>query len=394
MSKERRPKGEGSFHTRADGWVRGSKQIDGQRVYTKWRKTKHLASQDLKAVKPKLESHTVRDAIDGYMQVKSIAITTRAGYQHSGDHYLKPLHKFNCQALTYKQVADFYKSMSQRGLALSTIRQAHAVLSGTLAFALNSGWVDQNVASFVKLPSAPRKKVEGFRPSDRAAVLAQSQGHRFEARYRLSLVWGLRPGEAIGLRWQDIDFEAGTVRVGGQIQRSKVKIGTESLGIVFRDSQKSEAGARKLWPDKETMAALEATRDRQAEEMYGRALTAKQIALRKQRVDRIAQAKKLGLFDHAELYSAPPDDLVFTLQNGDPLLPDYDAQVWTQLLRAAEVPHNRRYAARHTAVNHLLTSGAPLASVSTAMGHASQSFTQRVYGGSLDVLSDGLADYL
>jgi integrase len=57
-------------------------------------------------------------------------------------------------------------------------------------------------------------------------------------------------------------------------------------------------------------------------------------------------------------YRVAPGDLVFTLQNGDPMLPQYDADLWRALAEKAGVDHSRIYRARHTAITYLLQQGA------------------------------------
>lgn len=393
-TRERRAKGEGGFQKRADGWVRGYKTFSGRRVWTRWYRNRTLASEAMKQLRAPIEEKTVLAAIDGFLSVSNLAASTRGGYEQSANHYLAPLHSLNCHTLTFKRVSDHYRSMRDAGLSLSTIRQAHAVLKGSLAYALNNDWVDQNVAAAVRLPQARRAKIEGLDERAREAVLAALRDHPYEARFRLGIIWGLRPGEATGLTWQHVNFSDGTIRIAGQLQRSKVDVEGVRLGTIYRRAVKSDAGARTIWPDAQTLQILYKVKIDQRELLGGRELTPAQSVQRRSQADRLARAKELNLLGDATLYEVPPADLVFTLANGDPLLPRYDADMWKALLEAAGVAHVRLYAGRHTAANHLLARGAPLSAVSALMGHSSQAFTQRVYGGSLDVLSDGLADFI
>jgi integrase len=220
-------------------------------------------------------------------------------------------------------------------------------------------------------------------------MLAAFVDHRYEARFRLALIWGLRPGEATGLTWERVDFVRGTIEIAAQLQRSKIAVNGEPLGTIHRAGTKSTAGARTIW------RLLELWKDAQAAEMIGRELAPFQIQHRAQQAARLAAAKDLGLLVSPGLYSVPPaDGLVFTLANGDPILPRWDADMWTALCNRAGIKHVRLYVARHTAINHMLRSGAPLASVSVAAGHHSQAFTERVYGGNRDVIGDGLAAFV
>jgi integrase len=85
---------------------------------------------------------------------------------------------------------------------------------------------------------------------------------------------------------------------------------------------------------------------------------------------------------------------VFTLANGDPILPRWDADMWNAILEKAGVEHTRIYSMRHTAINFQLLAGAPIEAVSVGAGHGTTGFTERAYGGNRDALGFGLAAFV
>ncbi len=86
-----------------------------------------------------------------------------------------------------------------------------------------------------------------------------AKGDRFECLYVLSLTVGLRMGEALGLRWSDIDLDAKTLRVSRQLQRMR-----EGGGLVF--SEPKNASRRTADLPQRAVEALRSHRKRQAEE--------------------------------------------------------------------------------------------------------------------------------
>ena len=83
------------------------------------------------------------------------------------------------------------------------------------------GLIARNVAKLVKPPRANRAEVQPLDPHQARQLLHTVQGHRLEALFTVALAIGLRPGEALGLQWQDVDLEAGTLSVRKALQRAR-----------------------------------------------------------------------------------------------------------------------------------------------------------------------------
>lgn len=391
----RRVKGEGGFqHSKDKKKVRGYKSIDGKRYWTTWQTSGPLVvalMKNLAAPEPEIKPepvlpHTVGDAIAEHLRRADLAPSTLAGYLDS-KRYLKPLLMIQCAELRREQVVKQYDALADRGLAKSSINQAAVVLKGGLNWAADRAWMTHNVASGVKLPPVPTKVITEMTDRDRLAMEAAMVGHRYEARYLLAIRFGARPAELLGLTWRHVDFEAGTITIAAQLLSLKLLVDGVRVGPVYATTTKTSAGFRTLRVGRKIMSLLEAWKLTQEAESDGRILTEDQLKRREGTAARLADVKERKVLKNPDRYSVPPDDLVFTQTNGDPLLARWDAALWTKLCKAADVDPQRLYSARHTAVSHMLREKQPLLAVSIMAGHEDPSFTKRRYGHGLDVLA-------
>ena len=105
------------------------------------------------------------------------------------------------------------------GLSPHTVRNHHAVLRRALAQAERWDLVPRNVARLVTPRRAPREEVRPLTPEQGRTFLHAVRDDRFEALYHVALALGLRQGEALGLTWDDVDLDAGTLTVRHSLQR-------------------------------------------------------------------------------------------------------------------------------------------------------------------------------
>ena len=84
---------------------------------------------------------------------------------------------------------------------------------------MQRGYVARNVATLVDAPSASQAEIEPLTPDEAQRIIALVAGRRNGTRWSVALALGLRQGEALGLRWQHVDLDAGTVAIRWQLQR-------------------------------------------------------------------------------------------------------------------------------------------------------------------------------
>jgi integrase len=229
---------------------------------------------------------------------------------------------------------------------MMTVHHAHAVINKMLHDAERKGLVSRNVARLANAPSLTTARARGpemtvWTPAELARFLASITGNRNEAMFRLMAMTGLRRGEAVGLRWSDVQLDRHQLTVN---QAAIVIDGDETV-----DAPKTRRSRRVIDLDADTTALLHRHRARQRE-LYLR----------------------LGV-------TASASDRVFTNEIGDPLRPGSIGQAFRRLASAADVPLIRLHDLRHTHASHLLMAGVNVKVVSERLGHASVSFTLDTY---------------
>ena len=121
--------------------------------------------------------------------------------------------------LTGAHIQSLYAQKLRDGLKPSSVRYIHAVLHRALDQAVRFSLITVNPASRVDPPKIKQDEIEPLDADQTRTFLAVAKGDRYEALYALSLTCGLRMGEALGLKWSDIDMDKGTLRVNRQLQR-------------------------------------------------------------------------------------------------------------------------------------------------------------------------------
>lgn len=241
-----------------------------------------------------------------------------------------------------EHVEKMHADLLASGLAPATVMQVHHVLSRALKVALQRGKVGRNVCTLLDAPRVERVEVDPLSSTDARSVLAAAREQRNAARWSVALALGLRQGEALGLPWDALDLDAGTLTVRQALQRQP------GVGLVIVPP-KSRAGRR-------TVALPEQLRD----------------ALRAHRTAQLAERIAAGPAwqDHG---------LVFAQVNGRPIDPRADHRAWRCLLAAAGVRSARLHDARHTAATLLLQQGVHARVVMEILGHSQITLTLGTY---------------
>jgi integrase len=174
------------------------------------------------------------------------------------------------------------------------------------------------------------------------ALLAAAAGDRLEALYAVACALGLRQGEALGLRWSDVDLEGRALTVRATLQRQK------GAGLVLAEP-KTKRSKRSLHLPDVALRALRAHRVRQTEERF--------------------RARELWR----------DNDLVFTTLEGRPLSASHViASSFRPIVRAAGLPGRLRFHdLRHSAATLLLAQGVPQRVVMEQLGHSTLATTTR-----------------
>ena len=158
--------------------------------------------------------------------------TTLRGYRSVLEHRILPhLASIGIQELQAKDLDAMYASLLRRGLSMTSVRQAHAVMSKMLHDAERQGLVTRNVARSASPPppAAARARAPEIRvwsPDELAEFLAFIEGTRNDTMFRLMSLTGMRRSEVVGLRWVDVQMEHNRLTV---YQAANVVDGVEVL---------------------------------------------------------------------------------------------------------------------------------------------------------------------
>lgn len=264
---------------------------------------------------------------------KRLKESSLVNYRGVMDNYLIPLlgHQ-RLDRLTADDIEDAWTTLAEVGnpvlgekarpLSAATIHHAHVILVRCLRLAVQRKKIPTNPAGADSM-DAPSKGSEEAHPlatEDWRKVLDAAADVPNPARWTVALALGLRQGEALGLRWEDVDLDDGTLRVRQTLYRLPGK------GIVF-GTPKTQRSARAITLPAGLLAELKAHRKAQNE----------------QRLHAGDQWQDHGL--------------VFTLDDGRPIDPSVDRRRWLALLGKAGVKPIKLHSARHTAATIMLLRG-------------------------------------
>jgi integrase len=175
-------------------------------------------------------------------------------------HITPALGRIKLKNLSPAHVQRLYRSKLDAGLKPSSVRTIHAALHRALKQAVRWGLVPRNVTDAVDPPKLVREEINALSPEEARRFLATARGDRLEALYVVAVHCGLRRGELLGLRWSDVDLDAGTLRVNRQLQRMR-----DGSGLVFSEP-KNNKSRRTIRLTNGASEALRRHRKRQAEE--------------------------------------------------------------------------------------------------------------------------------
>ena len=330
--------------------------------------TKREASQYLTKVLREMDTGlyveqsqvTLGDFLDKWLVVVAgprVSERTLADYRGNLTRYIRPtLEERRLQDLRPFEIQTLYAAMLERGLSPRTVRATHAPLRSALDQAVKWQLVPRNPARLVDLPKQPKQERRVLTAEEASRFLVSAREDRLHALWVVLLTTGLRPGEALGLRWED--WEGDRLRV----QRSLTR--TAEGGWVLAEPKTSRSRRSVTLPSS-TSEPLGTHRVNQARERLQRGM---------------------GYQD---------DGLVFCTAQGTPLdLPGVTRRHFHPILKAAGLERIRVYDLRHTCATLLLAAGEHPKIVSERLGHASVTLTLDTYSHVLPDMQEGAAKKL
>ena len=301
-----------------------------------------------------------------------ISEKTYRSYEQMVRLYLKPaLGDFKLSRITPDQIQKLYNDMSDRELSPRTVRYAHTVLRSALYQANKWGKITRNPADLVDLPKAERREMRALTPAEASRFMEAASYNRLKALFSLMLTSGIRPGEAFGLRWQDVDFENSRITINRTLTRN-------GKGWALQEPKTSRS-RRTIPIPKEVLTDLQEVK--QAQE---RAATERKAA-EKWNLDKL---KKLGPYtDHG---------FVFATKTGEPFSTrNVIGSYFKPLIEQAGLSNDiRLYDLRHSCATLLMAAGENPKVVSERLGHASVTLTLDTYSHVLPDMQKSASDKL
>ncbi len=322
-------------------------------------KTQKEVAQKLKAVTAAIDAGTytapckmtVGEWLDSWTQdyLGNIKPNTATVYLSVINTHIKPgIGTLKLDALSPHAVQNFYNNLGKgtaekEGLSPKTIKNVHGIFHKALQQAVVNGYIRTNPADNCSLPRITKPELKPLNENQIRDFMNAIHGHRFEALYLVTLFTGMREGEILGLTWDCVNFDKGTILINKQLQKVRNK---PEYRIVSTKNGKS----RCLTPASFVMETLKQVRYQQQENMR---LCGKQWK---------------------------NTEFVFTDELGQHLKHRTVYNNFKLLAAKIGSPETRFHDLRHSYAVVSIQSGDDIKTVQENLGHATAAFTLDVYG--------------
>jgi integrase len=272
----------------------------------------------------------------------NIAHSTYKRYRALLVHHINPvINKIELQKVSPSDISSVLTRMRESGQSPRSQQQARALLSVALGEAENKGYIALNPVKKVRIPINKVKEMHPLGIEDVKRLLETYKGTYMSARLHIALLAGLRQGEALGLRWQDVDFETGLLEVRNQVQKIDGKL---------------------------QLTGLKTDRSRRCVALTSGSLES--LSLHRELVENMKMACGSTWKEN---------DFVFPHLDGTAHQATLDYNDWKRCLRLCGIKTRRLHDARHTAATLMYAQGVGIEVISRALGHSSSAITSKLY---------------
>ncbi|MFL5696617.1 MAG: tyrosine-type recombinase/integrase [Ktedonobacteraceae bacterium] len=349
----RRGHGEGSIYQRKDGRWAGSITLEGRKRKTFYGKTRKEVQEQLKVALHQKQQGTLvsspRQTVEQFLthwlekaHKSTICIRTYIRYQqHLRVHIIPALGHYQLQKLSPQHLQAFYTLKLEEGLSAQTVFAFHSLLHKALDTAVRWSLLSRNVCDAVSPPRPKRHEIHTLTPEQAQQLLKAVNNHRLKILFVLALATGMRLGELLCLKWQDIN--------DGSLQVRRTLYYVSKVGFVEAEP-KTEKSRRNIILPAFVLEELKQHRIRQLEERL--------------KAGEAWQEHNLVICTVIGGYISPGDISSKLLRN---------------ILQKAGLPRIRFHDLRHSAATLLLSMGVHPKVVQELLGHSQISMTMDIY---------------
>jgi len=340
-------------------------QVDGKRqslnVDTQREAKKAGAQMQLKlGEQPDITVVTVGELIEQHLDLvaERIAPTTLENYRSLQRKVPDWLGAWRIDQVTTRQVEMAYRTLLDEGWSVHRVRALHDVWRPAFSTAVRWGWLVANPVSEAHQPSKPYKELVVPTPADVVKIImaADAVNPELGTALHVAAATGMRRGELCGLKWGDIDLEAGSLIV----RRSMTTTTADAHGV--RPTKTGRGGHRAIKLDSGVWAALRAHKVRQSERLLG--------------------------------YGVVDCEWVFSHDARDPWRTDYLTLSFSRIRNELGLPHVHLHSLRHFSASELIAAGVDIVTVSHRHGHSRPSTTLDYYAAHMPARDDAAADIM
>lgn len=363
---KRRGRNQGSIWKEGDKY-RAAVTLDGKRITKSFDKIqecndwiREMQNQREQGLTISYSKLTVKQFLTDWITIHRTTLKPKSGERYAQlarDYIFPKVGKFRLRDLHLEQIERLYQDLLEDGVSVRNIHYIHSLLHRSLNDAFKRGIVGFNASHGARLPKLQHREMEILNEAEVIQFLVTVENNRNAALYHLAIVTGMRLGELLGLKWTDLDWNKGCIRVQRQVQR------VTGQGMVF-NPPKTKAGRRAIQLGEETLQVLRRHLDQQ-------------------RLDIATAGEKWQDFG-----------LMFPSTIGTPQSPSNLLKEFKAMLKKAGVRGIRFHDLRHTAASLMLNHRVPVLIVSKILGHSKPSTTLDIYGHLIPVMQDGVASLM
>ena len=295
----------------------------------------------------------LKEYLDTWAESTLKARVTEKTYNDYKDRlnwYVKPaLGDLKLQQIGPEAIQELYNNMLDRGLSPRSVRYTHAVLKNALQQAVKWGKLYRNPCDLVDLPKQKKDEMKILNPDQVAEFMEAVTLSPWKAFFSLLITSGMRPGEALALRWSSVDFSKNRVTVNRSLVRKR--------GGGYELQEPKTSRSRRTIPlPSSTIEDLKELKEGQ-------------------------KVVKLEGF-------------IFSDKTGEPVHDRTMYKEFKRIIKDAKLPDLRLYDLRHTCATLLLAAGENPKIVSERLGHANITLTLDTYSHVLPDMQEAAAEKL